>query len=59
MSHYNLGRLIQFRQEMHQFPESAFNEFNTQKRIIAYLDSLGITAYKPCATTGLVADLVG
>jgi len=48
-----------FRRTMHQNPELSFQEFETQKRIQAYLEKIGITNVKTCATTGLVALIEG
>jgi amidohydrolase len=48
-----------FRREMHQNPELSFQEFETQKRIKAYLEKIGITDIKPCANTGLIALIHG
>lgn len=48
-----------FRRTMHQHPELSFQEFETQKRIRTYLESIGIEQISTCATTGLVALIEG
>ncbi|MCB9263091.1 MAG: amidohydrolase [Flavobacteriales bacterium] len=48
-----------FRQEMHANPELSFQEFETQKRVKAYLEKIGIQNIQTCATTGLVALIEG
>lgn len=48
-----------FRREMHQHPELSFHEFETQKRVKAYLEGVGISNVQTCANTGLVALIEG
>jgi amidohydrolase len=51
--------VLAFRREMHQHPELSFQEFETQKRIQAYLTKIGIEEVSTCANTGLVALIKG
>lgn len=48
-----------FRRDMHQHPELSFHEFETQKRVKAYLEGVGISNVQTCANTGLVALIEG
>ena len=50
--------LVELRRYFHAHPEPSWKEFNTQKKIMAYLDELGIP-YVPSTTSGLVATLKG
>lgn len=50
--------LISLRRYFHQFPEISFNEFNTQKKIIEVLTSLGVENYE-IAGTGVVGIIRG
>ena len=52
-------RIVAFRREMHQNPELSFEEFQTQKRIKAFLTEIGISEIIECANTGLVALIRG
>ena len=58
---YSLESLIALRREIHRHAETAFNEFETQKKIQEYLGSLSISesSIKKCASTGLVVDISG
>lgn len=58
---YNLSDLIKFRQNMHKTAEIGFQEFQTQKNIIAYLKKLGLkdSEIHKLARTGLYVDLQG
>ena len=50
--------LVELRRYFHAHPEPSWKEFNTQKKIMTYLDELGIP-YVPSTTSGLVATLKG
>lgn len=50
--------LIALRRDFHQYPELGFKEFATQKKIIAYLNNVGVKAQK-IAKTGVVGALSG
>jgi amidohydrolase len=50
--------LIALRRDFHMYPELGFEEFRTQKKIIAYLENIDIEA-KKIATTGVVGVLSG
>ncbi|MFC6464114.1 amidohydrolase [Marinilactibacillus sp. GCM10026970] len=50
--------LIDFRRELHMYPEIAFEEFETTKRVAARLDALGIS-YKKMDPTGILAEIKG
>ena len=51
---FSLPELIAFRKDMHQHAEIGFKEVNTQKKIIAYLEKIGIDkkTIQKCAKTG-------
>ena len=58
----NIEALIDFRHQMHKFAEPAWEEVETQKRIIAFLtENLGLPSeqIKKCSGTGVIVDLVG
>lgn len=50
--------IIQNRRHFHQYPEVGFEEFNTSKKIVEYLNSLGIENKVICST-GIVAIING
>lgn len=50
--------IIANRRYFHQYPETGFEEFNTSKKIISYLDELGIDS-KAISGTGIVANIKG
>jgi amidohydrolase len=54
----NKNNIIDLRRHFHQYPELSAEEFETQKKIFAELNSYGIKAEK-CSTTGVVADING
>lgn len=56
-----VARVIQFRREIHRFPEVSMAEFETQKRIRAILIEFGVPedAIRPLEPTALVVDLRG
>ncbi len=51
-------QLIRLRRDFHQYPELGFKEFQTQEKIIAYLNNTGIET-KKIAKTGVKAILSG
>ena len=61
MQAYSVERLIEFRHELHENPEGGFKEFETKKRIIDFLTSLGIPreTIKEIAVTGMIVDIPG
>jgi hippurate hydrolase len=52
-------RLIELRRSIHQNPELSFKESGTANRLIAALESLGITDIKRIGDTGVVARVRG
>ena len=50
--------IIQWRRHFHQHPEVSGKEFETQKKIMEILKSMGIES-KKIAGTGVIADIVG
>lgn len=57
----DLEKIIAFRRDVHQNPETGFKEFETSRKIKELLLSFGIEEenIKACAGTGLVVDIVG
>ena len=51
--------LIQLRRAFHKFPELSWHETETSKRIIAWLQSQGLSDIKSMAGTGVVALIQG
>jgi amidohydrolase len=51
-----LSPLTSLRHEIHRHPELGFEEHETQRRVMAYLRGHGFEP-RPCATTGVIADL--
>ena len=51
--------LIEYRNQIHQIPELAFQEFKTQAKIIEQLQSFGITDIQKVAKTGVIATIPG
>ncbi|XMB66906.1 M20 family metallopeptidase [Mycoplasmatota bacterium zrk1] len=47
--------LVNVREHLHKYPELGYQEFETQKILIGYLDELGVTYKK--METGLVVDI--
>lgn len=54
----NENKIIELRRTLHQHPEIAHREFETQKILLEYLEPLGIEV-KKLAGTGLVATIKG
>lgn len=50
--------IIDFRRDLHQYPELSGQEYRTQEKIITELDRLGIP-YKKAGNTSLIASLKG
>lgn len=53
------NEVINLRREFHKIAEPSTKEYNTQNKIIEYLESIGIKDIKKCADTGVVAFLCG
>ena len=51
--------LIEKRRELHQFPEVAFEEFDTTKRLVKWLEEQGIPLLSLHLKTGVVAEIKG
>lgn len=54
----HLPHIIELRRYFHTYPELSGQEYNTQRRIIAELESIGLTP-RMAAGTGVIADIVG
>jgi amidohydrolase len=54
-----LGRLIQFRRDLHAHPELKFEETRTSDQIASYLAALGLPLQRGMGGTGVVATLRG
>ena len=50
--------LVELRRYFHEHPELPWEEFNTQKKIMEYLDELGIP-YQESSKTGVIATIKG
>ncbi len=50
--------VIELRRYFHTYPELSGQEYNTQKKVLAELQALGLEA-RPVADTGVVADIDG
>ncbi len=59
LSGENLGRLVEFRRDLHSWPELGFAEHETTRKVQARLDSLGVEYVGGIGGTGIVAKLVG
>ncbi|MCC5809059.1 MAG: amidohydrolase [Ectothiorhodospiraceae bacterium] len=59
LSSDNLRRLVEFRRELHSWPELGFAEHETSKKVRAQLDALGVDYTGEVGGTGIVAKLVG
>ena len=53
------AELTAWRQELHSFPETAFEEHRTSAFVAEKLDSFGLSVHRGLAGTGLVATLKG
>nr|MDQ6881102.1 amidohydrolase [Pseudomonadota bacterium] len=54
-----LGKLINFRRDLHAHPELKFEERRTSDQVSAYLTALGIPLLRGLGGTGVVATLRG
>jgi amidohydrolase len=54
-----LGKLIQFRRDLHAHPELKFEETRTADQVAAYLAALGLPMHRGMGGTGVVATLRG
>lgn len=54
----NLPQIIEMRRYFHMYPELSGQEFNTQRKITAELERLGLEP-RPAADTGVIADIKG
>jgi amidohydrolase len=54
-----LGKLIQFRRDLHAHPELKFEETRTSGQVSAYLSALGIPIHRGMGGTGVVGTLRG
>lgn len=50
--------VIELRRYFHTYPELSGQEYNTQKRVLAELQKLGLEG-RPIADTGVIADIAG
>ena len=55
----HLGRLINFRRDLHAHPELKFEESRTAGQVAAWLRTLGLPLHSGMAGTGIVATLRG
>ena len=53
----NIGKIIEWRQQLHSFPELAFKEIETSNFVAKKLKSFGITTYRGLGRTGIVGVL--
>jgi amidohydrolase len=49
--------LIELRRDLHQHPETAFEELRTGDKVAAYCERLGLTVERQVALTGVIATL--
>jgi hippurate hydrolase len=54
-----LGKLIQFRRDLHAHPELKFEETRTSGQVAAWLEALGLPVHRGMGGTGVVATLRG
>lgn len=54
-----INQFTKFRKELHQHPELSTKEFETQKRIIAFLEGLGISNAEVVGGTGVMVTFSG
>src|SRR5262244_2114944 len=55
----HLGKLIQFRRDLHAHPELKFEETRTAGQVTAWLQALGLPLHRGLGGTGIVATLRG
>jgi len=54
-----IGKLIQFRRDLHAHPELKFEETRTAGQVAAWLEALGLPVHRGMGGTGVVATLRG
>jgi amidohydrolase len=54
-----LGKLVQFRRDLHAHPELKFEEARTSDQVAAWLQALGVPLHRGMGGTGIVATLRG
>ncbi len=54
-----IGKLIQFRRDLHAHPELKFEETRTAEQIASWLQALGLPMHRGLGGTGIVATLRG
>ena len=54
-----LGKLVQFRRDLHAHPELKFEETRTAAQVATWLEALGLPVQRGLGGTGLVASLRG
>ena len=54
-----LGKLLNFRHDMHANPELRYEEHRTADKIAAYLNALGLPIHRGLGKTGIVATIYG
>jgi amidohydrolase len=54
-----IGKLIQFRRDLHTHPELKFEETRTSGQVAAWLQALGLPVHRGMGGTGVVATLRG
>jgi amidohydrolase len=52
-----LGKLVQFRRDLHAHPELKFEEARTSDQVAAWLQALGVPLHRGMGGTGIVATL--
>ena len=53
----NIDKIVEWRQQLHSFPELAFKEIETSNFVAKKLKSFGITIYRGLGRTGIVGVL--
>lgn len=53
------AEVIKLRRDIHRWPETAYQEFKTQEKIISVLEKNNINSYKKVAETGVLATIRG
>lgn len=55
----DLQQLVAYRRELHEHPELSFHEYDTTKRLTAWLKEAGIRIVDFGLKTGVVAEVSG